>query len=156
MYIWGINELSYKLKIDSLSEQAKMRQYIGLNLLLLITIFLAMDFWEDINIVLLNLSLHTIITTIGIMICYSSNSKGDGKNFLDRMICLSLPIAIRITMLNLLLIFLMSSYKFLTNVDIDLLDIVKNSILNFLFYWWLNSNIVKIAQQSNDFQVPIQ
>ena len=35
------------------------------------------------------------VTVLGILYCFQVNKKGDGKHFLDRMICISWPIAIK-------------------------------------------------------------
>jgi uncharacterized membrane protein len=37
------------------------------------------------------------VTALGIIICYWTNRKGDGKKFIERFMCLSIPISIRIS-----------------------------------------------------------
>lgn len=54
------------------------------------------------------------VTVLGILYCFQVNKKGDGKHFLDRMICISWPIAIK-QFLLVILVFCVA-YAFVSTV----------------------------------------
>jgi hypothetical protein len=156
MFIWNISEISYRLINNSLSEQEKMKHYLILNILLVFTILFLVESFDSMHFIFLNMGIQILITSLGILLCYQSNKKGDNKYFIERMICLSLPIFFRIMILNALTTIPIVIFDYFSVADNDLYYIAKNGLLCILFYLWLNAYIVKIAQQSNDFQVPIQ
>ena len=45
-----------------------------------------------------------IMETIGLIICYQTNQKGDGKNFIERYICLGFPICIRAIVMTIAMV----------------------------------------------------
>ncbi len=38
--------------------------------------------------------IQTAVLGAGILLCYQANERGDGRNFIDRLFCLSLPVGI--------------------------------------------------------------
>jgi len=97
MYLWNTNALANELKEGTLSEREKFKYYITstllYELLILVTSFSARTF----SAVEIFLSLLSIaILFFGTYQSYRVNQKGDGLNFIERFICLSLPIGIKI------------------------------------------------------------
>lgn len=45
----------------------------------------------------------TILYIIGIAICYRTNSLGDNKEFIERLICLIFPVSIRVAIISLMI-----------------------------------------------------
>jgi hypothetical protein len=97
MYFWNTAALAKKLRLRSLSQSEKMKYFVASSacyvLFFEINGYLneSPDFWPILR------SAVTVMTTIiGIIFCYRANSEGDGQEFIDRFICLSWPIAIKV------------------------------------------------------------
>ena len=62
---------------------------------------------------------HTIII-IGTYVCYQSNKEGDNKNFMERMVCLSLPIGLRFLVLSLIMLPIMYLISIIITVGVSI------------------------------------
>lgn len=90
MYFWNINALIEDLRLNKVTERDKM-----LNFLVTITIL----------VLIASSALDIILFVVGIILCFRTNSNGDNKNFIDRVICLSVPIFSRLFPVALILYF---------------------------------------------------
>lgn len=96
MNFWNDIELAQRFKADKVPAKEKLHYLLGLTL---ITIFstislgsvnVNLDGWDFIG------SIATLILSImGILYCYNTNSNGDNKEFIERYIIFSFPIGIR-------------------------------------------------------------
>lgn len=47
-----------------------------------------------------------VIIGVGVMLCFMINRRGDGRNFIERFMCLSIPITIRVSIYSLIIFIL--------------------------------------------------
>ena len=111
MYLWNTKALAKELKEGTLSEWDKFKYYIiGVLLYSLIgdlSYISNTDFtYTYFDILISFISLFIIF--LGVYKSYEVNNMGDGKNFLERFICLSLPVGIRILVLSVLVILILT------------------------------------------------
>ena len=135
MYLWNIDKLVTQLKNNTIPKW-KVRFFYCVSPLLSIcnTIFFStlllshhfisnffahflegqdvqMGFYN--KIALVTGTLTTVITFIGMYLCYRTNQKGDGKRFSERMACLSFPINFHLTVYVLALISAITIFGYL-------------------------------------------
>jgi hypothetical protein len=82
---------------------------------------------------------------IGIIICYNTNKAGDNKEFIERYVCIGIPVLIRTLvyiMLALCLFAALIKGSILKEmVNENNLGIIFTAIIFFCFYWRLNLSI---------------
>lgn len=161
MYLWNTNALAKELKEGTLSEREKFKY-------LLVSVVLQMLMLELINYMPTDYShvaalvsiLNILAVVVGTYLCYETNQDGDGVKFVERYICLSLPISVKILVLFILAYILLGivlgvAIKIVvseSDID-DVLDWLGNLLLfatTIIFYWRLNVHIKSISH--NDTQ----
>ncbi len=106
MYFWRTNQLAEDLKNNNVTEREKMRYFLALTIVAMIGFYLT-----SLNLVLRNnnvshvssfveLVIGLLIATIGIRITFYSNKGNQGLDYLARVVCLSLPIIIKIVVIT--------------------------------------------------------
>lgn len=160
MYLWNTDALAKELKEGMLSEREKFKYFITYTLLyeivILITSFSVRAF-SSVEIFLALLSLFIIF--FGTYQCYQVNKTGDGINFIERFICLGLPITIKIFVLYLLgtIIFLIimivlgGKSSDLGNYESfwGLFFLVTGYLISILFYWRVYVHIKWISHKND-------
>jgi hypothetical protein len=97
MYLWNVNGLADELRAERTTEKNKLLYYL----------FTVLFAWvmDELNTGgpeistpygLLSLVVGIAVTVLGMFYCYGVNQKGDGKCFVTRFICLSVPVTVRI------------------------------------------------------------
>jgi len=96
MYFWNTRQLALDLREGKVTEQDEVRYLF------------AYVIWTSISILVLKwipseYALSKIadiaelgVTIIGLLICYKANSRGDGREFVVRFICMSWPVSVRL------------------------------------------------------------
>jgi uncharacterized membrane protein len=88
---------------------------------------------------------YYFLPIIGIVICYKTNKSGDDKEFLERFIALSFPIALRTFVLGILLgiiyLIILFSIPMLKNIDVN----ISFTVISFLYFYWRLNASIKIA-----------
>ncbi|OBY75394.1 hypothetical protein [Acinetobacter gyllenbergii] len=104
MYFWNTKKLIDDLKNDRLTEQNYKNYYLISSAFMLIMMF-AMRFApiDDVLPNLIDAVLSIIILIAGVNFCFKANGGNQGKQFLNRLICLFLPIGVRFILVYLLL-----------------------------------------------------
>ncbi len=98
MYFWNVNELSTRLKENTLSSFEEAQYYFATFFCFVVCMVLKVySTRADIS---LPFTIFTFIASdlaivCGISYCYYINKSGDGKDFIKRILCLTLPITIR-------------------------------------------------------------
>lgn len=98
MYLWNVNRLAEELRSGNLSEKQKLMYF-----LVYLSLLLASGAFTEATSVamrILGVAIAIIIQLITTAVCYQANSRGDDKNFLERYICLQVPMTIRFWVLG--------------------------------------------------------
>jgi hypothetical protein len=97
MYFWNTVALARELKSKSLSQSERMKYYLASSTLYTFIYEINGYFNTSPSLISIVQSVATIVATvIGITLCYRVNARGDGQEFIDRFVCLSWPILMRI------------------------------------------------------------
>jgi len=150
MFFWKTKKLRNELITGSVSEKEKMKYLLATMTLYAVSgqlggsdisggYFLA----ETLSII--------FVTIIGILVCFDANSQGDGKDFIERFICISWPIAIKITTLTMIFLVLI---LLLLGIDIDFSETSKGSVIEIfilimfevIYFWRIKVHLAFIAK----------
>ena len=96
MYLWKTKELVLKMKNDELSQTEKFKYFLVF--IILTTIFGGLSSYTSISPTFQSVIasiLRAVIVIAGTILCYGTNKKGDDREFIDRIICISLPLGIK-------------------------------------------------------------
>lgn len=109
-YFWNVNQLVKDLRAGIVTEYEKMRYLLFTALLEVFAVNQASNIrpvnQSEMLIKALFVGLMVALVIWGIHHCYIINQKNDNKNFIERFICLSVPISIRLGVYFLLGMFL--------------------------------------------------
>lgn len=165
MYIWNVNGLARDLKGKKVSQYDQALYYIGLASLILIPLGLsniigytnvahilftrpwltysmlpiAKTFMPS-NSILLLIDLALLIW--GTLYCYRQNKKGDNKDFLLRLMCLSFPSTIRFLILKL--VFVLPLRWDMVHLDTLLISGLL-IIMSVCYYFYLGRALLVVA-----------
>lgn len=146
MRIWNTKKLRGELLSGDVSEREKMQYFLATMILYSVSGQLSGGeysggyFWAGLISVV-------SVTIIGIIISYKSNNKGDGVNFIERFICISWPITIKITFTFVLVLMVLHSTEVLSvNPDSDAFGIISILILEALYFWRITVHLGIIAK----------
>jgi hypothetical protein len=96
MYLWDTKALANELKAGTLKQSEKFRYFLIFVMVGYMEIDLAIYLNEPYTLNdLITSTVITIFTGIAIYLCYRINREGDDLEFLERYICLTLPVSIR-------------------------------------------------------------
>lgn len=96
MYFWNDKKLSIDLKENKISQRDVLNYFFILLIMDSISAMYVLKSSNNQGLTLLSALIALIIHLVGISLCFKNNEQGDGKNFLDRLICLALPINIKV------------------------------------------------------------
>lgn len=97
MYLWNVKALASDLRDDKVTERNKLSYYLLYVLFGSVVSEIAKFGPLNINVYSLAIAISNIlIIVLGICFCFVTNSKGDNRDFINRFICLSIPISCRI------------------------------------------------------------
>lgn len=109
-YFWNVNHLVQDLRAGVVTEFDKMRYLLATILVQFLGVSSAAKFVPTNNYeVLLKALFFGVavgITIWGVQHCYLINKHNDNKNFLERFICLSFPVVVRLLIFSLLGLFI--------------------------------------------------
>jgi hypothetical protein len=103
MYFWNTNKLIDDLKNERLATSDYKNYYLAGGVGALLMVF-CMRFSPVTNMILstIDIVLSIIMLIIGINLCFRVNGGNQGRQFLNRLICIVLPISIRILLVYFL------------------------------------------------------
>ena len=156
MYLWNTNALAKELKEDTLPEREKFKYFLAYVVLTAFAMELFRYLVPEYSLSAVLASAFNILAVIvGVYICYKTNQNGDGLRFIERYICLSLQVSIRIVVLSLavylLLIIGLTVILKLDDPNSDTGTVVYwfgtlfGIVITVLFYWRLNVHIKSIS-----------
>ena len=157
MYILNSKALSVKLKEGTLSQKEIFHYFFANTIISAIQIqWLSIYASNGASIVSKFLGLlYIIIVCIGTIVVFRTNQKGDGKSFVERYICISFPILIRVI---LIYIFFQLLYRIISQfirsyeivfMSINALFILLPLIIAVYFYYLIHSYLRYICSVSN-------
>jgi hypothetical protein len=109
MYWWNTHALAEALKTKRLSQRQKMIylavMMLGVSLVVEVTAWLGPGSGVTPAMGVIRGAVLSGITLWGVLACYQANRRGDDSEFIDRFVCLSLPLTIRVLIVFSLLAF---------------------------------------------------
>jgi hypothetical protein len=154
MHIWKTSSLQSELKNGTLSQADRFKYFFVFVVLTTIVMEIAgyipsvSSFEKSTGSVL-----YIIVTIVGTIWCYKVNKAGDNSEFIDRYICLSLPVGVRLTVLfgavaltyptAGLIMFGDTFHEFIKSYN--WIDVFITTILGVMFYWKLSEAINDVA-----------
>lgn len=158
MYFWKVNALAEDLKNRRVTQRQKMQYYLANTLLYLSSVYITGLIAVKPNLLTgINILLGLAITAGGILLCYKANSQGDDEEFIDRMVCLSWPISMRMIVV-LIPIYIASALIFAGNTsqpELNIADVAITVVYSIYFYKWLHTCLLKISQPANTVNQPV-
>lgn len=159
MYLWNTTKLASDLKADVVTERDKLNYLIVAAVLATFGSYaLALTGVEGNKLMLVEGGVAIVVTIVGIIMCYDMNLSGDNRSFLDRFICMSLPLAIRLVVLMIVIaipVFVVASAvagddfdRYLD--DYTVLDVLVTVAFELIFYWRMRRHIARIAGASSE------
>jgi hypothetical protein len=96
MYLWNTKQLAIDLRDNKVSEQDQMWYLLAYVVLTSLSALVAKWVPSEYGLSGIASIVDLGVTIIGLLVCYSANSRGDARDFILRFICLSLPLTLRI------------------------------------------------------------
>lgn len=145
IYIWDIKSLVKDFKEGKVSQHEKMKYFfitsLGMLIILLSSNYLPL--FNEINplAAFIDVSLQLIIFITGFILVYKSNKSGDNKSFIDRFICLSFPIGVRLFVFAIILFIIFESL----NLANEYTDAIIPNFISIIYYFYLRKYILEVA-----------
>jgi hypothetical protein len=158
VYLWNVKALARDLKEDKVTEKGQMKYFLLFSLLISCALFSSTadgSHWKNPALGWVDLGAKLIISFFGIIWCFKTNEQGDNKHFVVRMLCLGLPIAIRLlAAYNLFLVILAVIMVFGFNVKGfsytgDLPELGVLIILGICNYVFLRNYMAFVSRNEN-------
>ncbi len=158
MYLWSTKGLIKELRDGSLDQKEKVKYFVVFLLMYNVGFELSLFAQENYSIDdLTSFVVNTVIMVVAIYLCFRINRDGDDVEFIDRFVCLGLPITIRFICslfailigLSLLSIFFGDSFNPWAEED-SLLVVVEGVAVEILFYWRIGVAIKLTSHPQND------
>ncbi len=147
MVFWDVNALVEKLRNGSLTEKQKMIYFLIYSVIYLTEGF----FNDDTSTVpqIFGFAVMIIVQIIIAVVCFQANNYGDGKNFLERFICLQVPLSIRfwVVIVPAAILFQVVGTQFF-NISRAAVHITSNLLLLvalWIYVTYLRDAIAKVA-----------
>jgi len=146
MYLWNTEALAVKLKDGELSQNERFKYFFIFIVLTALLMEVCLYVGEIPSVITITEGAVVLIMTIGgTLLSYKKNKDGDNKDFIDRYVCLSIPILIKITVLFVCcyIAYMIVGYMFLNETfgkDTDSttwIDVLLTLLSELLFYWRL-------------------
>jgi hypothetical protein len=157
MYWWNTKGLAEELKQNSLNEK-DLFKYFFVYLMVSAIIFEVFDYTDAAATTSLNLvfsSFIVFVTGLATYFCYKVNSAGDNQKFIERYICLGIPLSVKLVFLIILLMFLLIFLSIFLDIEIysdpdglgEVLTTISGMFAITIFYWRLYVHMKFIAHE---------
>jgi len=159
MYFWKIDKLESDLIKGAMSNADKFQYLLASTILIALGFEVSSFISESATITRVTESIIVVVATIvGTIWCYNRNGKGDNAEFIDRFICLSFPVGIR------LIVYFSTAYTAYMIIGYSLLrdafakysesttfiDVIFTIGFELFFYWKLSSSIYKVSTSQKE------
>ena len=143
-YAWDIKTLSEDLRTGEVSQSYRMKAFLAFLVITYISSDLAAFVPEaqltpPKALAAAELMARVVILIGGTLLCFRANERADGRDFVDRFMCLSLPVVLRVVVISIPLTFVASFLKaryFMTPgpESYSSVDSLLNLVLDFLWF----------------------
>jgi hypothetical protein len=107
--------------------------------------------WSRIRVAFLVISL--VITVIGLLTCFGTNARGDNRAFLERYLCLSVPLGVMTYVAYYAIYYAMAVVGLLVgwvdtnaaNWDANTMGLISSMSALILYFVWLRASILRAA-----------
>jgi hypothetical protein len=142
MRFWDISGLAMDLAHHRLSSYQKMRYTLAVGVMFVMGIQLYTTIsWADSPFMYVKIICLTAIAAAGIDRCYRSNLAGDNSDLIERIVCLSWPVSLRVAGISLLIFSIVGGFFDLNDELIDFVAVVALEI----FFFRLLSKAMKLT-----------
>lgn len=142
MIFWKIDLLANKLLNSELTEKDKIKYYIALMYLQILSVAIPGYLWgSKIDVKgILTYGISAAIASVMITSIYYINAKIDGKNVIERLVIMGLPAFIKSTVIYWSLYIAFSVLYWVTK-SMNLFNIF--SYLGTVFYYWIGFELIR-------------
>jgi len=157
MYFWKIKLLVEELKTGKVEQKQRLHYLLAWVVFGTLFVYLGIGMGEKLSQYLVIEMVGAVtICVFGTLICFSTNSRGDNKEFIDRYICLGIPVGIRTfaIVIPMYIVTIIIGYIILgkgffnpINNNRGLSELIFSLLSDVLFYYMLNNNIKKVTQK---------
>jgi hypothetical protein len=158
MYLWKVNSLVEDFKSERVSQKEEFKY------MLLFTIAMALasdpalyigssyNYYDTIGSIMM-----LVISMFGVYYCYRINSSGDDKDFIVRVMCIGLPVMIRVLVLMIPVVIvgsiLEAEFLYPDSLDEETfestpLQVAFMSIFIAVYYWYLSKKIKAVSSNN--------
>ena len=157
MYFWKTESLAAELRNGTLSQKDRFR-YL-LTFLIITALFADVSYYiseAPSTVAISESTLVVLITIFGTIWCYRTNKSGDDLEFIERFICLSLPVLVRLIVIFLIFYsfyMIVGFYLFEDAFDkftetTNWVDVGFTILFGLYFYWKLSRAIKGVANNA--------
>lgn len=132
MYWWNTHKLAEAIKNDLLNEYDKMKYFLTLSLILIVSLYSIHFQKPPLVTAFIEMILMFFIVLLGILITFKANRGKEGKDYIVRVTCLSLPIFLKIILLSVLLGIILGIWVGITDSSMDFINWIQSPIAIFL------------------------
>jgi len=101
MYWWNVDSLADELKKGTLSEKEKMKYLLAESIVTAAAISLVSSAPREASLIASAIA-NVAIAAVSILLCFTANGGSNGRHFIERFVCLSWPVGIRVFVYMLL------------------------------------------------------
>ena len=153
MHFWNVKTLARELAEGKVTQTEKMKYLLAYAILSTIVVQLVGWSGEHVSPILILQAVGVlVITVVGILACYQANRKGDGNEFIDRFICLSLPLTLQIGALTFVVYgaywiagSLLVGEHFSPTERFFLFEFTVTFLFTITYFAWMRKYILKIS-----------
>jgi len=159
MYLWKVDELVKDFRLGRVTQLEEFKY------MLLFTI--AMTLGSDPMLYdstsynmydLINTVLFTVISVLGLFYCYKVNKRGDDKEYIARVMCIGLPVLIRIVILFIPIFILLAFIEDMVfeipieeesdTYETSLLEVIALNVSIAAYYYYLSLKLSAVSEKN--------
>ena len=156
MYFWKTESLAAELRNGTLSQKDRFKYLLAF--MTITAIFTELSYYiseAPSTVAISESTLVIFITIFGTVWCYIANKSGDDREFIERFVCLSIPVLIHLTVIFLFLYsfyMIIGFYLFENAFDkftetTNWVDVGFTILFGLYFYWKLSKVIKSVANR---------
>ena len=168
MHLLNTNALVLKIRNNELSQTDRFKYFFISTVLT--SVCIEMVSYSDTassTLAILNSTLLVLIAIIGLLVVYRANKSGDNKDFIDRYICISLPVGVKVfaATIGIYAIYHGFGYFFLDEAfdqyldDFTWVDLIISIVFEIVFFWRMLHHIKLVSGEQIDqqeFEYPLK
>lgn len=162
MYLWKVDLLVEDFKNNKVNQTEQFKYMMLFSILMVLVSdpylyiserYFLFDF--------INTMVATLLTAWGVYYCFKINAKGDNNDFIVRLMCLGLPVSIRVGVIFAFIYFIVAFIEGFTGVDIlfetmedgeyttNPTDVILTSFFLIIYYLYLSRKLHHVSNSIN-------